>query len=141
MLIIRLKELQRSHLSYSMEIGKTTYHQKKEIIKKKYKDICVGNDIWFGKDVTVMPEVSIGDGAIIGAGSIVASDVPPYSVAVGNPAKVAKYRFSEHDVEILLMISWWNWNASHIKKALNILNRGTVIELQDYAYRNELLEV
>ena len=38
----------------------------------------------------VMPGVTIGEGAIIGAGSVVTKDVPPYSVATGNPAVVVK---------------------------------------------------
>jgi acetyltransferase-like isoleucine patch superfamily enzyme len=38
----------------------------------------------------IMPGVSIGEGAIIGAGSLVTKDIPPYALAVGNPAKVIK---------------------------------------------------
>ncbi len=53
-------------------------------------DTIVGNDVWIGQNVTVMPGVHIGDGAIIGASSVVASDIPPYSVAVGNPCRVIK---------------------------------------------------
>ena len=43
-----------------------------------------------GMGSIVMPGVTIGEGAIIGAGSLVVKDVPPYTVAVGNPAKVVK---------------------------------------------------
>lgn len=53
-------------------------------------DTVIGNDVWIGQNVTILPGVRIGDGAIIGLNSVVGSDIPPYSIAVGNPAKVIK---------------------------------------------------
>ncbi len=50
-------------------------------------DTVIGNDVWIGQNVTIMPGVHIGDGAIIGTNATVASDIPPFSIAVGNPAK------------------------------------------------------
>ncbi len=54
--------------------------------------VTVGNDVWLGTGVIVMPGVTIGDGSVVGAGSIVTKDIPPYSIAVGNPAKVLRKR-------------------------------------------------
>ena len=54
--------------------------------------IVLGNDVWIGANVTVLKGVIIGDGAVIGAGSVVTESIPPYAVAVGNPATVIKYR-------------------------------------------------
>ena len=54
-------------------------------------DTVVGNDVWIGQNVTIMPGVRIGDGAIIGTNSVVASDIPPYAVAVGNPCRVVRF--------------------------------------------------
>ncbi len=72
-------------------------------------DTVIGNNVWFGKDAIVMPGVHIGDGAIIGARAVVASDVPPYAVVAGNPARTIRLRFSEREIEDLLEIAWWNW--------------------------------
>ena len=52
----------------------------------------IGNDVWVGANVTVLGGITIGDGAIIGAGAVVTRNIPPYAIAVGNPAKVIKYR-------------------------------------------------
>jgi len=52
--------------------------------------IIIGKNVWVGENVCILGNVKIGDGAIIGAGAIVTSDIPPFSVAVGVPAKVIK---------------------------------------------------
>jgi acetyltransferase-like isoleucine patch superfamily enzyme len=52
--------------------------------------IVIEDDVWIGFGASVIGSVHIGRGAIIGAGSIVTKDVPAFSVAVGNPAKVIK---------------------------------------------------
>ncbi len=54
------------------------------------KPITVGNNVWFGGNVCVLPGVTIGDNAVIGAGSVVNRDIPPFTVAAGNPCKVIK---------------------------------------------------
>ena len=54
--------------------------------------IVLGDDVWIGANSVVLPGVTIGRGAVIGAGSVVTKDIPEYAIAVGNPAKVIKYR-------------------------------------------------
>ena len=54
------------------------------------KPITVGNNVWFGGNVIVLGGVAIGDNSVIGAGSVVTRDIPPNSVAVGNPCRVIK---------------------------------------------------
>ncbi len=54
--------------------------------------VTIGQDCWIGMGVVILPGVTIGDGVIVGAGSVVPKDLPPYTVAVGNPCKVIKER-------------------------------------------------
>ena len=81
----------------------------------------VGNDVWIGYRAIILSGVTIGDGAVIGAGAIVTKDVPPYGIAVGNPARVIRKRFSDSVVEKLLRLQWWNWDDSKIKKHAHML--------------------
>ncbi len=55
-------------------------------------EIIIEDDVWIGINVVILKGVTIGKGSIIGAGSIVTKDIPPYSIAVGNPAKPVKRR-------------------------------------------------
>lgn len=52
----------------------------------------IEDDVWIGANVTVLPGVRIGHGSIVAAGAVVSRDVPSYSVAAGNPARVIKKR-------------------------------------------------
>lgn len=79
------------------------------------KKITIGNDVFIGMNVTVLDGVNIGNGAVIGAGAVVTSDIPPYAIAVGVPAKVKKYRFSPKIIEKLEQIQWWNWAEDKLK--------------------------
>ena len=56
----------------------------------KIEDIYLKKGCCIGMRSVVMPGVTIGEGSIVGVGSVVTKDVPPYSVVVGNPAKVVK---------------------------------------------------
>lgn len=94
-------------------------------------DTIVGNDVWLGQNVTVMPAVHIGDGAIIGANSVVAKDIPPYSVAVGNPCEVKRKRFDEDLIEYLLQIKWWDWNSEKIFKNMEALCSGDLTKIKN----------
>jgi maltose O-acetyltransferase len=59
----------------------------------------IDDDVWIGANVTVLPGRRIGKGSIVAAGAVVASDVPPYSVVGGNPARVIKMRIeSQPDI-------------------------------------------
>lgn len=69
----------------------TTLNHVEEPSKRQWlipKPVKIENNVWIGANVTIVPSVSIGANSIIGAGSVVVKDIPPNSVAVGNPCKV-----------------------------------------------------
>ena len=84
-------------------------------------DTVIGNDVWIGQNATILPGVHIGDGAIIGANSVVGSDVEPYTIVVGNPAEVIRYRFDEELTELLLEFKWWDKPTEEINELIPIL--------------------
>ena len=84
-------------------------------------DIIIENDVWIGAKSTIMSGVRIGNGSVVGSCSVVTKDVPPFSIVVGNPAKIVKYRFEESQIEDLLQIAWWNWEESKIKEEAMLL--------------------
>ena len=74
----------------------------------KPSPLTIGHDVWIGDGVKIMPNVSnIGTGAVIGANSVVATNVPPYAIVVGHPARVVRYRFSKETIQTLLDSEWW----------------------------------
>jgi len=52
------------------------------------RPINIGSNVWIGSHAVILPGVHIGDNVVIGAGSIVTKDIPPNSIAFGNPCKV-----------------------------------------------------
>ncbi len=92
----------------------------KEIVKNK-GDTVIGNDVWIGQNATFMPGVKVGDGSIIGANAVVAKDIPPYAIAVGNPARVVKMRFDDATIQKLLKINWWDLPVEVIEANFELL--------------------
>lgn len=81
----------------------------------EYSTLLIGNDVWLGHNSIITPGVAkIGDGAVVGAGAVVFKDVPPFSVVVGNPARVVRYRFSREVIEQLLEEKWWEQDLDNL---------------------------
>jgi len=83
--------------------------------------ITVGNDVWISAGATILSGVTIGDGAVIGARAVVSRDVAPYAIAVGNPAAVARKRFTEEQISALLRIKWWEWPDDLVAERVTML--------------------
>ena len=62
------------------------------------QDIVVEEDVLFGAFVTLMDGCRVGRGATIGAGSVVRNNIPPYSIVVGNPAKVVGFTYTPEQI-------------------------------------------
>ncbi|GAP67737.1 bacterial transferase hexapeptide [Bacteroidales bacterium 6E] len=80
-------------------------------------DCNIGNDVWIGAGAVILRGVTIGDGAIVGANAVVTKNIPPFSIAVGVPAKIIKYRFPESKIIRIQESNWWNY-PPHIAKEI-----------------------
>ncbi len=80
------------------EVGQFMYD-----VKNKNADddisVIIKDDVWIGSNVTILKGVKIEEGSVIGAGSVVTKSIPPYSIAVGNPARVIKKRWSDDKIK------------------------------------------
>jgi acetyltransferase-like isoleucine patch superfamily enzyme len=68
----------------------TTDFLKEKIGGPYFGRVHIGKGVSIGVNVVILPGVTIGEGSIVGAGAVVTRDIPPYSIAVGNPAKVIR---------------------------------------------------
>ncbi len=70
------------------------------------KTVRIEDFVWLGNRVTIVGNVNVGEGAILAAGAVVSKDVPPLAIVGGNPAKVIKYRNSEHFYKLKAEKKW-----------------------------------
>lgn len=84
----------------------------KEIYKDTSTDIgsyvIIEEDVWIASNVTLLPNVIVGRGSIVGSGSVCRKSVPPYSIVMGNPAKVVGFKYTvdeilEHEAKLYPM--------------------------------------
>jgi acetyltransferase-like isoleucine patch superfamily enzyme len=71
------------------------------------KKIVIDHDVWIGDNVFIKNGVHVGTGAVIGSNAVVTSDVPPYAIVAGVPAKILRYRFDNKTIQRLLTSQWW----------------------------------
>ena len=84
-------------------------------------DTVIGNDVWIGQNAVILPGVHIGDGAIIGANSVVGSEVEPYTIVVGNPAKSIRKRFDDELIDLLEKFKWWDMDIDTINSLIPLI--------------------
>jgi acetyltransferase-like isoleucine patch superfamily enzyme len=96
--------------------------------------IAIGHDVWIGAQVVVLSGVRIGNCAVIAATSTVSSDIPPYAVVAGSPARLVKYRFPDEVVAELEGLQWWGWDDARVHRNRELF-RGdlTLSKLQSVA--------
>jgi len=72
------------------------------------RSVVVGNDVWVCANTIIADGVKIGDGAIIASNSVVNSDVEPYTIVGGVPAKFIRKRFKDEQIDVLEKSKWWD---------------------------------
>lgn len=95
-------------------------------------DTVIGNDVWIGQNVTILPGVNVGDGVIIGLNSTVASDLEPYGVYAGNPARLIRKRFDNELIDLLLRFRWWDKSIDEINRLIPILTSSNHEYVRNY---------
>lgn len=114
-LVVRSSNHIVTHLNMNAYAQKK-FMQSSEPVAGFYETLVkIGHGVWIGDSVIILPNVNIGNGAVIGAGSIVTKDIPPFAIAVGNPARVIKYRFTQKVRDKLNDIQWWHWSEEKVK--------------------------
>ena len=83
--------------------------------------IEIEDEVWIGTNSIILSGVKIGKGSIVGAGAVVTKDIPPYTVAAGNPAKVIRYRFSSDLIAELMVLNLSDISDKNIKENINVL--------------------
>jgi acetyltransferase-like isoleucine patch superfamily enzyme len=87
----------------------------RSVLKPPRDLVKIGAATWVGDNVTILEGVQIGNGAIVGAGSVVTRSLPAYAIAVGNPARVLRYRYPEEIIELITEVDWWNWSDEKLR--------------------------
>jgi acetyltransferase-like isoleucine patch superfamily enzyme len=75
-----------------------------------FRMTTIGHDVWIGQGAFIRSGVTLGTGCVVAARAVVTSDVPPYAVVAGVPAKIRRYRFPEATIERLLAAGWWRYS-------------------------------
>jgi acetyltransferase-like isoleucine patch superfamily enzyme len=69
----------------------------------------IGHDVWIGAGAVIRNGLTLGHGAIIGAQAVVTSDVPPYAIVGGLPARLLRLRFPAEFIDRLTAVAWWDF--------------------------------
>lgn len=111
----------------------STYPFKVKILQSQLSEsfgkgnITIDDDVWIGYGATILSGVHIGQGAVVAAGAVVTSDIPPYAIVGGVPAKVIKYRFKPEIIEELMKIDYSKLTKEQIEQHIDEL----YVELKD----------
>lgn len=87
----------------------------------------IGNDVRIHQGSIICAGISIGNGAIVYPNSVVDSDVPPYAIVAGNPAKIIKYRFSNDVISKISSSNWFLNDLSGFERLVDYSNINDVL--------------
>lgn len=91
------------------------------------RHVSVGNDVWICANVIIADGVKIGDGAVVAANSVVTSDVEPFTIVGGVPARLIRKRFKNEHIDILTQSKWWDKDVDWIEE-----NSSIFLNIDDY---------
>jgi virginiamycin A acetyltransferase len=121
MITLSMNDVSNPNVIFPIPNVKTVIYVKPKI---KNKNIIVGEFTYFG------------DGVIIDANSVVGCNIEPYSIAVGNPAKVIKRRFDDELIALMLKLKCWDLPIAEINNLIPVLSGSDLdnvkIQLKNY---------
>lgn len=92
-------------------------------VYNRFKKQCqIGSDVWIGANAVILRDVKIGHGAVIAANAVVRTDIEPYAIAGGLPARTIKYRFPEDIRHRLLKIKWWEQSEEILRTNFELIS-------------------
>lgn len=83
------------NISHQVLIQTLTHDPQNPTFVAVERPVVIEDHVWIGARALICPGVKLGEGAVVGAGAVVAKDVEPYTIVVGNPARVLKRRSRE----------------------------------------------
>jgi acetyltransferase-like isoleucine patch superfamily enzyme len=92
----------------------------RSVVTSLDKPIKIGAACWLSDNVTILRGVEIGNGAVVGAGAVVTKDIPPFAIAVGIPAEVVGYRYTDEIIELIKPVDWWNWSDDKLRANVDL---------------------
>lgn len=93
--------------------------------------IEIANDVWIGMNSTILSGCKIATGCIVGANTVINKQFDePYSIIVGNPARVVSKRFPDDIVKVLIESRWWEYSVEDLKN-IDVLFKNKNFTLED----------
>jgi len=94
----------------------TLFIEPQNVYEVLTRDTCIiEHDVWIGVNSTIKRGVRIGTGSVIGANSFVNTDVPPFAIVAGSPARILRYRFDDSKIQRILLSEWWKHDLEQAK--------------------------
>lgn len=114
--------------------GKTVRHARMTLDNPEKNDVTtVEADAWIGANSTVLGGVTVGAGAVVGAASVVTKDIPPYTVAVGNPCRPIRRIFDDATlIEHLTAIDYDETSAHAVLRRRQLALAGHPLPVIDH---------
>lgn len=92
-------------------------------VAAEQSSVTIGHAAWIGDGALILPGVRVGIGAIVGAGSVVTRSVPDFQLAVGNPARMIRSRWSTEVTDAVSASRWWELEPKELAEHADLFDQ------------------